>query len=122
MMIVGMVSNKALNGHKTETFYNFKHNNLSYIAVQRDGIQYPCTPFKPTFGEQGNNVRGHHSLFHATGKLNNDKGLCFMRDEYEKGYTLFGFNFTPDLNDGGMSQLQKKGELSIELSFSEVLP
>jgi hypothetical protein len=121
LMVVGMVTNKAYNGNKKDTFYNFKHFDLRYMQVQRDGIQYPSTPFKPCFDEGGNNLRGYHSLFHATGKLNNDEGLCFNRDEYGKGYTLYAFNFTPDLNDGGMSQLHRKGDLNIELSFGTAL-
>lgn len=121
LMVVGMVTNKAYNGHKTETFYNFKNFGLNYLQVQRDGIPYPSTPYKPSFEAGGNTLRGYHSLFHTTGKLNNDEGLCFTRDEYGKGYTLFAFNFTPDLNEGGMVQLQRKGDLSIELSFTAAL-
>ena len=52
-----------------------------------------------------------------------DEGNEIDRTEYQKGYTLFAFDLTPDLSvDGGHFQLVKRGNLRLELHFAKALP
>lgn len=67
---------------------------------------------------KGNHLAGYHSLYVSTGKINNDEGVQFSRDEYASGYTLFRFNFQPDLGTSNIAQPKKKGEMSLEIGFS----
>jgi len=121
-MVIGFVANDAYNGHKTKRFYNFQPYNISHLQVLRDGIQHPATPFKPSLTAGGNYIRAYHSLYVTTGKLSNDEALPFSMSDYIKGYTLFGFNFSPDLSTGELSQPRKSGSMSLEVNFSADLP
>ena len=44
------------------------------------------------------------------------------RDEYAKGYTLWSFNFTPDLTYGDVYELVKTANLHLEIKFAHALP
>lgn len=120
-MYIGLVANDALNGDKTKRFYNFQHFDLNFLQITRDGVQIPSPAFKPNFGDDGNNLAGYHSLYVATGKINSDEALQFTRDEYAQGYTLFGFNFAPDLGTTNIAQPRRKGEMSLDIGFSKEL-
>ena len=43
------------------------------------------------------------------------------RDDFVKGYTVFGFDLTPDGCDGGCSHLARKGNLRIRMHFATAL-
>lgn len=120
-MYIGFVANDALNGDKTKRFYNFQHFDANHVQVTRDGVQIPSPPYKPDFGANGNNLAGYHSLYVANGKINSDEALQFTRDEYSKGYTLFGFNFTPDQGATNVAPPRRKGEMSLDVGFSRDL-
>ena len=43
-------------------------------------------------------------------------------DEFGKGFTLYAFNFTPDLTCGDVYSLEKTGNLRMEIIFAKPLP
>lgn len=120
-MYIGLVANDAVNGHKTKRFYNFQPFNVNFLQLTRDGAQHPSPAFKPDYSEKGNHLAGYHSLYVANGKINSDEALLFNRDEYAKGYTLYGFNFTPDLGETNVSPQRKKGEMTLDIGFAREL-
>ena len=119
-IILGLVDNKAFSGHKEKNPFNFDHNNVDFLALYVDGAQVPSKPLQPDFN---NNlfIRSYASLFMGTGQMGHDEGNHISRDDYAKGYTLFAFDLTPDLDDGGHFHLVKQGNLRLELKFSEAL-
>ena len=62
------------------------------------------------------------SLFTSTGKIWQDEGNGLTRSDFRHGYTFFGFDLTPDQCDGPCFHLVQKGNLRIELHFSNALP
>ena len=68
-----------------------------------------------------NDIMGYSSLFTATGKSYHDTGNQISREEYSKGYTMYGFDLTPDLSDVGHLQLVKTGSLRLEVQFDQAL-
>ena len=74
-VVVGLVSNQAFNGHATSNSFNFRHFNLSEIALYLDGQQqHAIRPIQPNY-ENGMYIRAYDSLFAGTGKLCKDEGL-----------------------------------------------
>lgn len=85
-----------------------------------DGHPVPHKPFEPNFSK-GNTIRSYYSLFQGTEKLGQDRGIDISRGEYSKGYTLFAFDLTPDLCDGGRMNLIHQGNLRVEIKFEKAL-
>ena len=120
-LILGMVNNKAFSGHKDKNPFHFKHYNVDFLALYVDGVQVPSKPLKPTFGDDLF-IRCYSSLFMGTGQMGRDDGNDISRYEYAHGYTLFAFDLTPDMDDGGHFHLIKQGSLRLEMHFAEALP
>ena len=120
-LVIGMVENKAFNGDKTKNPYNFQHFDVSYLALQVDGKQVPSKALTPDFAK-GLCTRSYASLFTGTGFMGHDRGNQLSRDEYAQGFTLFAFDLTPNLDDGGHFHLKKQGNLRLELHFKTGLP
>ncbi|WP_411025724.1 hypothetical protein, partial [Salmonella sp. s55004] len=59
--------------------------------------------------------------FTALHKKNQDEGCDITRKEYGKGYTLYAFDFTPDLSDGSHYNRKQTGSLDLSLRFAEAL-
>ena len=48
-------------------------------------------------------------------------GNALSLHDYGRGYTLFGFDLSPDLSDGGHFDLVKHGSLRLEIKFGTAL-
>ena len=51
-----------------------------------------------------------------------EKALPFNRREYEKGFSIFGFDFTPTRTSRGALTVIKQGNLNLSIRFSAPLP
>ena len=120
-MVIGMVENTAFNGDKDKNPYNFKHFDVNYLALHVDGKQIPAKPLTPKFDDKLC-TRSYASLFTGTGFMGHDRGNQISPDEYADGFTLFAFDLTPDLDEGGHFHLVKQGNLRLELHFATQLP
>ena len=116
-LVIGMVENKAFNGDKDKNPYNFKHFGVNYLALHLDGKQIPAKPLTPKFGDKLC-TRSYASLFTGTGFMGHDRGNHISREEYADGFTLFAFDLTADLDEGGHFHLVKQGNLRLELHFT----
>ena len=120
-VVIGMVENKAFNGDKEMNPFNFRHFDVNYLAMHVDGKQIPAKPLTPDF-TNALYTRSYASLFTGTGFMGHDRGNQITYDEYANGFTLFAYDLTPDLDDGGHFHLVKQGNLRFELHFKTALP
>lgn len=121
-IVVGMVDNAAFNGAFNRNPYNFKHFNLSSIKIYVDGqVNNNIKAIECDF-ENHHSLAGYLSLFTGSGKYRRDEGLDIDRKEYERGYTLFAYDLSPDLSEEGYFNLAKEGSIRVELKFAEALP
>jgi len=122
-LVVGFVSNAAFNGHFKRNPYNFHHYNVSRVGLFIDGQQIPTSSsLTPDFSGNNGYISAYHTLFTGLNKHNKDNTGIITRSDYRRGYTLFCFDLTPDLCEGGHFNLQKTGNLRLELQFAEALP
>ena len=123
-LFIGLVSNDAFNGNTLLNPFYFKNYGLRHIACYLDGTQYPHRPFTPDFANK-KYMREYYGLFETMNQVKPLTTLDITREEFKEGFTIFGFNFTPDLSDGcnrsGYTSPIKRGNLRIELKFSEAL-
>ena len=54
--------------------------------------------------------------------MGHDRGNRISHDEYAKGFTLFAFDLTPDLDEGAHFHLVKQGNIKLGLHFATQLP
>ena len=119
--VVFMIDQEAYNGAYHKNPYNFKHNHLTDLRFNIEGELFPQIPFKPNF-EEGLYIRCYESLFEALGKSGLDEGNNIHRNWYDKGYTIFAADFTPDSSDGCTRNAYKTGKTGLSGTFAYPLP
>ncbi|XP_051785423.1 uncharacterized protein F54H12.2-like [Erpetoichthys calabaricus] len=120
LVVLGFVDNAAFSGNFTHNPFNFKHNNINFMALYLDGEQIPSKPLQPDFAS-GHCVREYFQLVETADKRMKDKALLVDREEFAKGYSLFAFNLSPDMESTGHYSLIKTGNLRAEIRFAQPL-
>jgi len=121
MMLIGLVSSKSLSGTYDTTPFNFNHFNLSYINAEIEGKIYPSNGYSLDFNAY-QTLPGYDGLCRVLEIFNQaDRELPFDRQTYEKGFTFYGFDFTPSGTSRGALTVIKQGNLNLNLKFSTAL-
>lgn len=120
-VIIGLVLNKAFNGNRRTNPFNFQHFNLTYLALNVDGVQIPGKAIQPKY--PSTYIDAFHTVFSGTGIHFMNEGNCISRDNYPNGYCLYAFDLTPDLsaNCNTHWNLVKTGAVRLELRFDTEL-
>ena len=116
--MVGCVRNTVYNGVYNENPFNFEHLNLSNIAVHIDGQSDTVPSLHPDF-TNSLYLRCVHSMFGDAGKVKTDEDLDVSRTEYDKGYTLYGFDLSTDHDQ--VVEVSKRGSVRMDLKFDVAL-
>lgn len=123
--IVALVDTAAFNGHLNKDPLYFEHFKLNQITAHLNGIQYPAKAYTPDF-ENGLVAPSFLGVFDTLNQLSTDSYINIDIDKYIDGFTLFGFNFAPDLSDGCLSgghvNPVTTGTMRLDLNFKEALP
>jgi len=120
-IVIGLVTNRAFNGHAEANPFNFQHFNLSEIGVYLDGQQQNVVRPMHLNYANGLYIRAYNSLFGGTGKLCKDEGLHITRADYAGGYALYAFDLTADLGEDDHFSLVRQGSVRLALKFSAAL-
>ena len=114
-LIIGFVDNDAFNGIIHKSPFNFKHYRVNSINIVAGGHIYK--PYKPNFADNLY-CRSYVGLFQTLGKFGLDEGALISREEYAEGYTLYGFDLTPDCGGEDHWNVKRSGSVRIETSFA----
>lgn len=120
-LVLGLLQNSTTNGNFKTNPYNFKHYDLNYLCVQMDGEQFPSKALQPDYANKLC-IRSYMSLFTGLNVYRQDSGNGISKSDYMTGYTLYAFDLSPDLNEGGHVNVQKQGSLRVEMTFKKPLP
>ena len=120
-LVIGLVDNDAFNGAYEKNPFNFKHYGLTQIKVFLDGHSQYIRPISANFAAH-NSIEAYMSLFNSTNKNQKDEGNDISREEYSRGFTLYGFDLSPDLSEGDHFNLVREGNVRLELKFSAAMP
>ena len=119
---VGFVDNKTFNDIKLKPF-NFKNYGINFFSLYAEGMQIPSRLLQTNFSkDEPLYVEDHHTqLTLRTGIHFLNESNSVSRNDYANGYTLFAFDFTPDLsaNCAGHWNLGKHGSLRLEVRFEK---
>ena len=93
---------------------------MSEITLRENGVAKPFDTIETDFPSRAF-LQGYLSIYHCANKLfrNSDIGLDLK--DYANGTTLFGFDLTPDQNEGSHFGLLREGKLSLDVKLSESL-
>ena len=120
-IVVGVVDNDAYNGVIQKSPFNFKHNNINFITIYRDGVQIPSKPLQPDFAND-RFIRSYMRLFTQTGQYYRDTGNVISREQFKNGCALFAFDLTPQLDSAEIGfELIKHGNIRIEIHFADAV-
>jgi len=117
VLTIGFVSTKALTGAIDKNPFNFEHFNLTNIAITVDNDTAVYRSLSFGFGNH-QFLQGYNTLFHAFGYEND--GNFIERTDYPNGNTLIVFDLLPSIGSK-RHQLERVGQVKIELKFSEAL-
>lgn len=121
-IIVGLVDSSAYNGNFLNNPYNFQHFNLREISLFLEGssVPYNNKGFELDFNNN-KYVRGYYSLFEGIDRPVFANGNDILRTDFPRGYAFYAFDISPDLCSSDHFNLLKKGNLNLNLVFSENL-
>ncbi|XP_035696847.1 uncharacterized protein F54H12.2-like [Branchiostoma floridae] len=119
---IALVDNAAFQGSFGTNPFNFQHFNLNYISLCVNGQEVPHKALTPNFAE-GQFVRSYMNLFGTTGKQGQDSGNLIARSDYDKGFTVWCYDLSPDLCGlgGDHFNIIRQGNLRLELHFAQAL-
>jgi hypothetical protein len=112
------VNAKAFNGDYTLNPFNFLHMNIKSAKVVAAGQTYPEPPYVLNI-PNGEYLRAYLGLHDALGIERDNRGIGINRSGFVRGYTILGFDMTPDSDDGIHWNPVKDGSLSVHLEFAE---
>jgi len=118
-----MVKNTDFLGSINTNPYFFRHDYLSYFALNVNGKQIPTESLALNMGQEKTSVMGYRTLFEASGIHHSNSGLQITHDMYVNGYFMLLFDLTPDgrASEGHTSH-PDNGNIKVELKFSKPLP
>ena len=100
--------------------FHLEHFNINYIAIYKNDKMIPSKAYTPNF-TNGDYVRSYLSVFHATNTYYNNKSVNISLSEYSKGYTLWGFDLSPDQCKEDFFQKPETGNIKLEVRFTNPL-
>ena len=122
MLIVGLLNHAAFNGSYQKNPYNFHHYNVNKVGLYRDGELVPGQIYTPDF-DKGFVRQPYANLMHVLNYFNTDDSNGMTLEHYQNGYTLFGFDLTPDAQcTAPYRSIHQSSSLRLELNFAKALP
>lgn len=122
-MVLMLCDSAAVSGSYTANAFNFKHHNLSYLNATVNGSPSPKGPLKMDF-KRSSYVSCFEDLFETLPRPqgpDNAFGNMITREAFEKGYSLFCIDFTPQTRRASFYPTKKDGSVRLELRFAEPL-
>ena len=117
MMLLTMTSSKALSGSYDTTPFYFDNFDLMLLSAEIDGKIYPSNGMEMDYSN-GYSLSAYEGLCRVLEVFNDtERALPFDRNQFAKGFTIYGFDFTPSGTSRGALTLIKQGNLNLALKF-----
>jgi hypothetical protein len=121
-LVVGLLSNEAVNGSLTKSPFHFQSFGLENLELSLDGEPAAGTPMSFDFTNKLY-TRGYENLFEFLNKSYKDAGLDITYEDFGGGHALFCFDLTADGcgNCSDHVELTRNGNLRLKLGFKNNL-
>ncbi|KAF4524514.1 hypothetical protein B566_EDAN011525 [Ephemera danica] len=123
-LICVMTSNESVNGSYKKNPYNFKHYDINFLNLTKDGAPLNSKPFQLSFSRTSPDfIQSYFSTFQGTGIGTKDDGYDISRTEYPNGYFANVYDLTVDGSASSHQwSLRKNGTIGLEAHFTNALP
>ena len=119
-LFIGFLYTNTMSFDSTLNPFELANCDVNYVALYKNGMQIPAKPYTPQF-HKSCATRSYLSLFKTTNTYYNNKSVNISLNEYKKGYTLWGFDFTPDECEDDYFNGQDIGNIKLEVRFRTAL-
>ena len=119
-VVIAMVDGDAYAGNVEKNPYNFQHFDLNHLQMYIDGEPVRNRPLRPNM-EQKQYLLCYETLYRGLNQLDGDRGSIIKRSDWDKGYALFAFDLTPDMDTDDHYALIKHGNLRLDIEFAKPL-
>jgi len=119
-IVLGFVNSASFIGDVMQNPFKFENCNISSVSLTVNNISVPVRPYNLNF-EDKNYLLPYYMLFTSTGIAGQDTGLWFDRCSYKEFCTLFSFDIVQGSNPNGLLNLDKTGNVKIEVMFKTPL-
>ncbi|XP_069465511.1 uncharacterized protein F54H12.2-like [Ambystoma mexicanum] len=116
IIIMGIVKTVLMTGTYDRNPFDFKHFNMNYAALHKDGVLIPAKAYAPSFVVL-NIIREYMGLVAVTGKHMRDAPVSITCNEYALGYTLLAIDLRPNNASEGHFNFMRSGNLWAEIKF-----
>lgn len=117
-VVVGIVHTTAFSGNNTRNPFCFLPVNVKEITLKINSQPLPFERIQVDFAN-GCYSQGLFTLLQGTRRLNSDKGFQINYSNYAFGNTLYAFDVTQDGGECDAFNLQKEGNLSLDITLTE---
>lgn len=118
-MFCVLVPAVAYNGNYHRNPLNFLNCDVSYMSLKVDGKEMPSKAIETNF-EGGNYSDAYMSLCLTTDVYGNNFGNMIGLADYDKGFTVFGFDLDSQHNTSFLPSSQR-GNCKLEVNFRTAL-
>jgi len=115
---VGFVKTSAYTGSVTTNPYNFEHFTVNEMLMKANGFNVPYNEPLVFDYAKGNYTQAYNTLYQGICEFPNDISMA----DYPRGYTIYAFNFSPDLCNHSHFHEVKTGSLSLSVKFAVETP
>ena len=118
-VVIGFVNSASTSGNYISNPFNSLNCNITFICLYADGMPVMGNPLKLDFNHGAVIAKAFTNLFILTDKWNKDEGNVISREHFERGSTLFAFDFNPYVHD--FLPLIITGNVKLEVQFANSL-
>lgn len=113
-ILIGFVETTSFSGDYPKNPFNFQNFGLESMLVQVAGENVPYNEELKFNYNDKQYALAYNSLFQGHHIAKN-----ISYEDYDKGYTIYAFNLTPDLCSLNHFNMQKTGDISITVKFKK---
>lgn len=117
LIFLGLVRNDAYNGAYGQNPFSFNHFNVNSIKLGDSSGTANFLELTPNF-TTGNVAAEYNQLMRTLGLYNKSDSVDISLSEFKDGYTIYGFNLTPDLHASGHEQISRNATVHLDIGFS----
>ena len=118
-VVIGLVDTDAFNGDYQKNPFNFKHFNVNYVAMRRNGQSIPFEALDLNY-KSDETFLGYFTIMQSLGLWGKDRSNNIHPiNDFPHGFALYGFDLSPDGSDGSNFNLIKEGNLSLTLRLQK---
>ena len=117
-IVLGVVETNAINGALDKNPFNFHHFNISSVKLTVSGREIPYGELKLDFANK-NVLDGYMSIFRGCKLWQSNTSNDISQKNYRHGHTFFVFNLAGDDSGDSVFQLQRSGDVALEIKLSE---